>query len=111
LTIEGKLPAKYVFQAVGPVYHDGTRGEPELLAECYRTCLELAEENGVKTISFPAISTGAYRYPLEKAADIAIREVKDHFEQAGVQLERAVFVVFGKAAYKAYAKRLGLAED
>jgi len=110
-TSAGKLPAKYVFHAVGPVYHDGNRGEPELLASCYRKCLELAEERGVRTVSFPAISTGAYRYPLEKAADIAIREVKAHFERPGIGLERAVFVVYGKAAYKVYAKRLGLAED
>jgi O-acetyl-ADP-ribose deacetylase (regulator of RNase III) len=111
VTSAGTLPAKYVFHAVGPVYRNGTRGEPELLAACYRKCLELAEEHSVKTISFPAISTGAYRYPLEKAADIAIREVKAYFERPDMDLERAVFVVFGTAAYKVYAKRLGLAED
>jgi O-acetyl-ADP-ribose deacetylase (regulator of RNase III) len=111
VTAAGKLPASYVFHAVGPVYHGGTRREPELLAACYRKCLELAEEHGVKTISFPAISTGAYRYPLAAAADIAVREVEAHFERPGIGLQRAVFVVFGKAAYKVYAKRLGLAAD
>jgi O-acetyl-ADP-ribose deacetylase (regulator of RNase III) len=109
VTSAGKLPAKYVFHAVGPVYEDGTDGEPEQLASCYRKCLQLAEEHGAKTISFPAISTGVYSYPMEEAAEIAIREVKAHFERPGIGLERVVFVVFGKAAYKVYAKRLGLA--
>ena len=111
VTSAGRLPAKYVFHAVGPVYRDGKHGEPELLASCYRKCLELAEDCGVKTISFPAISTGVYGYPMEEAADIAIREVKAHFERPGIGLERAIFVVFGKAAYKVYAKRLGPATD
>src|SRR5216110_2500738 len=61
----GRLPAKYVFHAVGPVYRDGRHGEPDLLAACYRKCLELAEERQVRAISFPAISTGVYGYPLE----------------------------------------------
>src|SRR5690349_7049957 len=62
-TTAGNLPAKYVFHAVGPVYRDGRHVEPELLASCYKTCLDLAEELDVKTISFPAISTGIYGYP------------------------------------------------
>src|SRR5437667_10503451 len=91
----GNLPAKFVFHAVGPVYRDGRRGEAELLASCYRKCLELAEERGVKTISFPAISTGVYGYPMDQAADIAIREVKAHLDRPETQLEQAIFVVFG----------------
>src|SRR5437016_1715017 len=78
VTGAGNLPAKFVFHAVGPVYRDGKHGEPELLASCYRKCLELAEERGVKTISFPAISTGIYGYPQHEAAEIAVREVKAH---------------------------------
>src|SRR5450631_4388582 len=74
----GRLPAKYVFHAVGPVYRDGLHGEADLLAGCYRKCLELAEERAVRVISFPAISTGVYGYPLQEAAEIAIREVKAH---------------------------------
>jgi O-acetyl-ADP-ribose deacetylase (regulator of RNase III) len=70
----GDLPAKYVFHAVGPVYRDGRHGEPELLAGCYRKCLALADERAVRTISFPAISTGVYGYPQKEAAEIAIRE-------------------------------------
>src|ERR1017187_916478 len=72
----GRLPARYVFHAVGPVYRDGRHGEAELLASCYRTCLAMAEERGAITISFPAISTGVYGYPLEEAARIALGAVK-----------------------------------
>ncbi len=102
----GKLPAQYVFHAVGPVYRDGRRGEPELLASCYRKCLELAEERGVRTISFPAISTGVYGYPLRDAAGIAIREVKAHLERPDAGVEQVIFVLYGKAAFEAYETRL-----
>ena len=74
-------PAKHVFHAVGPVYRDGRHGEAELLAGCYRKCLELADERAVRTISFPAISTGIYGYPQKAAAEIAIREVRRHLER------------------------------
>jgi O-acetyl-ADP-ribose deacetylase (regulator of RNase III) len=103
-TTAGKLPAKYVFHAVGPVYRDGRHGEPELLASCYRKCLELAEERGVRTIGFPAISTGVYGYPLEEATAIALREVKAHLEKDDTQLQQVTFVLFGKAAYELYAR-------
>jgi O-acetyl-ADP-ribose deacetylase (regulator of RNase III) len=106
-TKAGRLPARYVFHAVGPVYRDGRHGEPELLAGCYRTALALAEERGVRTISFPAISTGVYGYPLKDAAEIAIREVKAHLERAGTGVEQIVFVLFGRAAYDTYAALLG----
>jgi O-acetyl-ADP-ribose deacetylase (regulator of RNase III) len=99
----GRLPARYVFHAVGPVYGDGRHGEPELLASCYRKCLEMAEERGVRTMAFPAISTGVYGYPLEEAAAIALREVKAHLEQADSKLQQVIFMLFGKAAYDVYA--------
>ena len=102
----GDLPAKYVFHAVGPVYRDGRHGEPELLAGCYRKCLELAGERGVRTISFPAISTGVYGYPQEEAAAIALREVKAYLERAGTTVETVIFVLFGKAAFDVYARAL-----
>src|SRR2546423_12702121 len=66
-----RLPARHVIHTVGPVYRDGRHGEPELLASCYRTSLALAAEHGIRTIAFPAISCGAYRFPLEDAVDIA----------------------------------------
>ena len=102
----GRLPAKYVFHAVGPVYRDGRHGEPELLASCYRKCLEMAEERGARTITFPAISTGVYGYPLEEAAAVALREVKAHLEKDDTKLEQVAFVLFGKAAYEVYARLL-----
>ena len=102
-TTAGKLPAKCVFHAVGPVYRDGRHGEPELLASCYRKCLELAEERGVRTITFPAISTGVYGYPLEEAATVALREVKAHLEKDGTKLQQVTFVLFGKMAFEVYA--------
>jgi O-acetyl-ADP-ribose deacetylase (regulator of RNase III) len=98
----GNLPAKFVFHAVGPIYRDGRHGEPELLAACYRACLALAEERGVRTLSFPAISTGVYGYPLREAAEIAIREVRAHLDRTGTSLQEAIFVVFGKPAYDVY---------
>jgi len=102
----GRLPAKWVFHAVGPVYRGGSRGEPELLASCYRKCLEMADERGAKTISFPAISTGVYGYPLGEAAGIALREVKGHLERPDSAVGKAIFVLFGKQAFEAYAERL-----
>lgn len=102
----GGLPAKYVFHAVGPVYRDGSHGEPELLAACYRTSLRLAEERDVRTISFPAISTGIYGYPAKPAAEIALREVKDHLERTEAKLETVIFVLFGRPAYGVYEELL-----
>ncbi len=72
-----KLPAKFVIHTVGPVYRDGQHGEPEKLAACYRNSLALAAENGCTSIAFPCISTGIYGYPIEDAAKIAVREVRE----------------------------------
>jgi O-acetyl-ADP-ribose deacetylase (regulator of RNase III) len=102
----GKLPAKYVFHAVGPVWHGGSRGEPGLLAGCYRKCLELASERGVRTLSFPAISTGIYGYPQKEAAEIAIREVKAHLDGAETSVETVIFVLFGREAEEVYRSLL-----
>lgn len=102
----GRLPAKYVFHAVGPVYRDGKHGEPELLASCYRKCLAMAEERGVESIAFPAISTGVYGYPLREAAEIAVREVWGHPGNAGSSLRKVIFVVFGRQAYDTYLAAL-----
>lgn len=107
-TAGGNLACKYVFHAVGPVYRDGAHGEPELLASCYRKCLELAEERAVRTIGFPAISTGVYGYPLREAAEIALRETHAHLERPETGVERAIFVLFGRAAYDAYAAALSV---
>jgi O-acetyl-ADP-ribose deacetylase (regulator of RNase III) len=102
----GRLPAQYVFHAVGPVYRDGRHGEPDLLRSCYRTCLRMAEEHGVKAISFPAISTGVYGYPIGEAAAIAVAEVREHLSRADATVERVIFVLFGRGAYDIYAAAL-----
>lgn len=77
VTSAGQLPARYVLHAVGPRYNDGNHGEPEKLASCYSTCLNLAAERGVKSVSFPSISTGIYGYPLDEAAGIAVSTVAE----------------------------------
>src|ERR1700761_727340 len=79
-----RLPAKWVFHAVGPVWNGGHRGEAEKLAGCYRRCMELAREHGVKTIAFPAISTGIYRYPKGPAAEIAVATCREMADACGV---------------------------
>jgi O-acetyl-ADP-ribose deacetylase (regulator of RNase III) len=105
-TTAGRLPAQYVFHAVGPVWHGGDRGEPELLASCYRTCLRLAEERSVKRISFPSISTGVYGYPIESAAGVALHAVVEHFRAPEAAVREVLFVLFGQPAYQAYEKQL-----
>ena len=102
----GNLPAQYVFHAVGPVYRDGRHGEPELLASCYRKCLEMAEERDLRTVSFPAISTGVYGYPMEEAARVAIGAVRAHFGDPASRLEQVIFVMYGQAAFQTYRRAL-----
>jgi O-acetyl-ADP-ribose deacetylase len=106
VTGAGRLPARFVFHAVGPVYRGGKHGEAELLASCYRTCLALAEEHGVQTIAFPSISTGVYGYPIGEAARIALREVTEHLGQETIQLVEVKFVLFSEADYQVYASCL-----
>jgi O-acetyl-ADP-ribose deacetylase (regulator of RNase III) len=104
VTGAGALPAKYVFHAVGPIYHDGSRGEPERLASCYRTCLELAEQHGVRSISFPAISTGVYGYPIEEAAAIALETIASHLRSPGCPIQDVLVVLFDEGAYAVHAR-------
>ena len=105
LTPGFRLPARFVIHAVGPVWRGGGAGEPELLASCYRRSLELAAENGARTIAFPAISTGVYGYPLPRAAGTAVAEVRAFV--AGTDAIREVtFVAFGAEAARAYSEIL-----
>jgi len=99
------LPARFVIHTVGPVWHDGKHREDELLASCYRKSLELAVQHGLKTIAFPAISTGVYGFPLERATRIAIWEVES-FLARSPSLEKVVFVCFDQYAYGLYQKVL-----
>lgn len=104
VTSAGRLPARYVFHAVGPRYRDGKQGEPELLASCYSTCLHLAAQNEVKTISFPSISTGIYGYPIEEAADIAVRTVANWLLQHSEPVRTVKLVQFSEADHQVYRR-------
>ena len=101
-----KLKARHVIHAVGPVWHGGTEGEDGLLAGAYRTSLDLARGAGLRSIAFPAISTGIYGFPLERATRIAV-ETARAWAEANPQFERIVFCVFGAEAEAAYRRALG----
>jgi O-acetyl-ADP-ribose deacetylase (regulator of RNase III) len=105
-----RLPARYVIHTVGPVWHGGGHGESMLLAACYRNALRLAQDNGVTSIAFPAISCGVYGYPLGEAVAIAVREVRA-FARAGTKIERIVFACFGRDALAAYERELASSSD
>jgi len=96
-----RLPAKYVIHTVGPVWTGGARGEDDLLRSCYRNSLRLAAKCAIKTIAFPSISTGAYRFPIERAARIAIETIRAELE-ATKGIERVVFVCYSKRDYDIY---------
>ena len=104
-----RLPAKYVIHTPGPVWHGGGYGEPELLASCYRSCLELASQNGCETVDFPSISTGVYHFPLDKAAEIAIGTIagclREHPEIKRVRM--VCFDTRTKAFYDRALEKLG----
>jgi len=99
------LPAKHVIHTVGPVWHGGNRGEPELLASCYRRSLEVAVENEVKTIAFPGISTGVYRFPKDQACRIAL-DTTIGFLGEHPDIEKVVFVCFSDDDYALYIDTL-----
>ena len=95
------LPAKYIIHTVGPVWNGGTHNEDNLLANCYRNSLSLAKENNIKTIAFPSISTGAYMFPLERAAKIALTETKNFLDRNDF-LDKIIFVCFDENTKKVY---------
>ena len=101
-----KLLARLVIHTVGPVWHGGKRGEPELLASCYRRSLELAGEHQVKSIAFPAISTGVYGYPIRAAAEIAVETVRK-FSEAPGSVEKVIFCCFSAGDLEVYQTVLG----
>lgn len=100
-----RLPARFVIHTVGPVWKDGKHGEDKLLASCYRRSLEVAADDGVRSIAFCAISTGVYGFPLERATRIAVREVR-RFLKSDVRIERVVFACFTGEAADAYQGEL-----
>ena len=99
------LKAKFVIHTVGPVWRDGTNGEPQLLASCYRNCLKLADENQIQTIAFPSISTGVYGYPIMQASQIAVREVRN-FLGNNPLIKQVSFVCFSSEDLHAFKSLL-----
>ena len=100
-----KLKQPYIIHTPGPRWSGGSNGEPDLLASSYRSCLEVADANGLKSIAFCSLSTGIFGYPLDKAAPIAVKTVQDYLDaHPDTSLERVIFAMFGDDEYKAFAK-------
>ena len=102
-----KLPCKYVIHTVGPVWNGGNKNEPELLRSCYETSLELAVQNGIRSIAFPAISTGIYGYPKRQAAEIAVETAREFSQKNPEKLDKIVFVLFDDESLEIYRGLLG----
>ena len=100
-----RLPARHVIHAVGPVWNGGTEGEDDLLASCYRTSMQLAFAHGVRSLAFPAISCGAYRFPIPRAADIAVRIVREEL-RAREGIEHVIFAVREAPVERAFRRSL-----
>ena len=105
LTKGYRLPARHVIHTVGPVWTGGDRGERELLASCYRECFRIAREQGFRTIAFPAISCGVYRFPVDEAVRIAVRETLEELKNND-KLEKVIFACFGNEVYESYQANL-----
>jgi len=105
ITTGGNLKAKYVIHTVGPIYRDGLHGEPKLLENAYQNSLKLASSKGIKSIAFPSISTGAYGYPLENAAEIALKTAINYLKKH-TDIELIRFVLFGQKTLEVYEKIL-----
>jgi O-acetyl-ADP-ribose deacetylase len=106
ITRAGRLPAKHVIHTVGPVWNGGHKGEPELLANCYRNSLLLAEEHQLGRIAFPGISTGVYRFPKDRAAEIAVSTVRSMSDRI-THVREVVFVAFDEESMRLYEELLG----
>jgi len=105
ITTGGRLKARYVIHAVGPVYRGGSHGEAELLASAYRSSLRIASEKGIKSLSFPSLSTGAYGYPMKEASRIALTTIIQYLKEHP-EIELVRFVLFGTQAYETYKETL-----
>jgi O-acetyl-ADP-ribose deacetylase (regulator of RNase III) len=103
LTKGYRLPAKFVIHTVGPVWTGGERGEPELLANCYRSVFGIARENGIRSLAFPAISCGVYRFPVDHAVKIAVAETVAELVSSDA-VQKVIFACFGEDIYQAYLK-------
>jgi O-acetyl-ADP-ribose deacetylase (regulator of RNase III) len=106
ITSGGRLPARYVIHAVGPIYRGGSSGEKDLLGGAYRSSLELAVGKGLRSVAFPSISTGAYGYPIRDASRVALGAVRDYLTEHPASLDLVRFVLFTQADYEVYAEAL-----
>ena len=106
ITTGGNLKARFVIHTVGPVWHGGNQGEPELLASAYRGSLQVAADNNLSSISFPSISTGAYGYPVAKAVKVAIKSVANFLKGNVTSIKEVVFVFFDSMTFQSYASAL-----
>lgn len=106
ITTGGNLKARYVIHTVGPIWHGGSGNEAELLRSAYYKCLELASDNKLGSISFPSISTGAYGYPLDEAAKIAVGTIGSFLKEEATSLTEVVFVLFDSQTYQSYCSAL-----
>ncbi len=107
ITTGGNLKAKFVIHTVGPIWHEGNKGKPELLASAYRESLKVAAENNLSSISFPSISTGTYGYPVAEAAKVAIGAVASFLKEQVTSIKEVVFVLFDSATFESYSSVLG----
>ncbi|MDY4969866.1 MAG: O-acetyl-ADP-ribose deacetylase [Lachnospiraceae bacterium] len=105
------LPCRYVIHTVGPVWCGGNSGEEELLQSCYRNSLRLASENGIRTIAFPSISTGVFSYPVQKAAEAAVKAVREYVEENPEAFDEILWVLFDERTRKAYDHALELLKE
>lgn len=103
-----KLPSKHVIHTVGPVWHGGNKGEPELLADCYKNSLKLALKHGIKSIAFPAVSTGVYGYPKEEAAQIAVSNIQEFLKEHDLDV---ILVAFSDMDEELYKKNINFEEN
>jgi O-acetyl-ADP-ribose deacetylase (regulator of RNase III) len=108
LTKGYRLPARFVLHAVGPVWNGGDHNEPELLAGCYRSCFQLAREHNLRTLAFPAISCGIYRFPIDLAVEIAMHETLAELSSSD-NIEKITFACFGDEVYSAYQREFAKA--
>ncbi len=107
ITTAGNMAAKYVIHTVGPIWQGGNNNEPVILSSAYIESLRLAEKHGIESISFPSISTGAYGYPLEEAAKVAVNAIVNFAREEALSIKEIVFVLFNDDAYAEYANALG----
>jgi len=101
-----RLPCRHIIHTVGPIWRGGMNGEAEKLADCYRNSLQLAADHGIRSIAFPSISTGVYSYPLDQAAEIAVRTVKEYVERHPHAMDAIVWVLFDGRTKAAYDKAM-----